>query len=121
MKANLPRRDLSHPVPGASRDRKPVRPFPAVSQHVPVTPQNRTYLRALREAEMQAWTASAGAGFDTGQFERKRVVEKERRDLRVFGVIALMALATVTIGFMKSSAFTEQLAGLLNLVQQWLN
>jgi len=101
--------------------RRPARPLPAISQQAPVTPQNRSYLRALREAEMEAWNASATAGFDTGHFERKRVVEKERRDLRVFGVIALMALATITIGFMKSSAFTEQLAGLLNLVQQWVN
>ena len=120
MNASFPQRGLSRPAPVTRRERKPARPFPAISQHVPVTSQNRSYLRAIRQAEMEAWNASADAGFDTGHFERKQAAEKERRDLRAFGLIALMAVATVTIGLLRSSVFVEKWAGFVSFVRHLL-
>jgi hypothetical protein len=97
---------------------KPARDFPVITLDLPVTPENRSRLRALRQAEMKAWNASNHAGFDTGTFERRQVAEKERRDLRAFGLIAAMAVAIVAITLLKSSAFGPSLAGLVNLVRQ---
>jgi hypothetical protein len=93
--------------------RKPARDFPVITLDLPVTPENRSRLRALRQAEMKAWSASNKAGFDTGTFERRQVVEKERRDLRAFGLIALLAVATVAITLLKSSAFAETFASVV--------
>jgi len=105
-------------VPANQAWKKSARPMPVASLGMPVTPQNRSRLRALRQAEMAAWNATAGAGFDTGQFERTQVVEKERRDLRAFGLIATLAITTVMISLLKSSAFVEQWTGFVNLVRQ---
>lgn len=97
------------------------RRWPATSLRLPVTPQNQTRLRVLRQAELAAWNASATAGFDTGQFERRRIIERERRDLRIFGLIALLAMAIAAVGLLKSAAFAEQWAGAANFIQRWLN
>ena len=98
--------------------KKTSRPLPTVSGHVPVTPENRSRLRVLRQAEMAAWTATTAVGFDTGHFERTQTDEKERRDLRTFGWIATLAVATVTISLLKSSAVAESWAGFVSLVRQ---
>ena len=113
----LPRRQTGRTVPVVLALKKPGRPLPAVSVHVPVTPKNRTRLRMMREAEMAAWNATTEAGFDTGHIERTQTVEKERRDLRAFGLIATLAVATVTISLLKSSAVAEGWAGFANFVR----
>ncbi len=113
-----PRRLAARTAPLVLSLKKPGRPLPAVSDHVPVTPENRSRLRRLREAELAAWNATADAGFDTGHFERTQTVEKERRDLRAFGLIATLAVVTVTISLLKSSAFVEQWTGFINFVRQ---
>jgi hypothetical protein len=69
---------------------------------------------------MAAWNATADAGFNTPPTVRKQAAVKERRDLRAFGLIALMALTTVTLGLLKSSVLTEGWAGLVNFVHQLL-
>jgi hypothetical protein len=118
LNLSLPRRNRARRVPVVLAMKQPGRQLPAVSVHVPVTPENRSRLRLLREVEMAAWSATTEAGFDTGHFERRQAVEKERRDLRAFGLIALMAVATVMVGLLKSSAFVEEWAGLVKYVRQ---
>ena len=115
-----PRRQTGRPVPVVLALKKTDRRLPVVSVHVPVTPENRSRLRVMREAEMAAWNATTEAGFDTGHFERTQTVEKERRDLRAFGLIATLAVATVTIGLLKSSAFVQQWTGFVNFVRHLL-
>lgn len=111
---DLNRRYPARSMPASPMMRKPTRKFPAISQHVPVTPRNRIYLRALRQAEMEAWHAVA-------QIEPSQAAEKERRDLRAFGLIALMAVTVVAISFWKSHALVEQWAGVVHAVQQWIH
>jgi hypothetical protein len=98
--------------------KKSGRSLRAVSVHVPVTPENRSRLRAMRQAELAAWNATTEVGFDTGHFERMEATEKERRDLRAFGLIAALALATVSISLLKSPAFVEQWTGIVNFLRQ---
>ena len=97
-----------------------MRQLPAISVHLPVTPQNRSRLRALRQAELAAWNAAAEAGFDTADGRRREAVEKERRDLRAFGLVAIMAVATVMISLSKTSYFAEGWTSLVHLVRHWI-
>ena len=115
-----PQRNTRHIAPANRAWMKSVRPLPAISLHVPVTPQNRSRLRALRQAEMAAWNATADTGFDTAHTVRKQAAVKERRDLLAFGLIALMAVTTVAISLVKSSVLTEGWAGLVHFVHQLL-
>jgi hypothetical protein len=117
----LTRRHTARSVPASPVLKKPARQFPAISQHVPLTPHNRSYLRALRQAEMEAWNAGSNASFDTGQLERIQAAEKERRDLRAFGLIALMAVATVMISLWKTPAMAEGWSSFVHLVHQLIN
>lgn len=114
LRAGLARRN-SAPMFLAAK--KPARDFPVITLDLPVTPENRSRLHALRQAEMKAWNATTESGFDTGHFERRQVVEKERRDLRAFGLVALMAIGTVMIVLFKSS---EQWGALVQFVRQLL-
>jgi hypothetical protein len=98
--------------------KKSGRPLRAVSGRVPVTPENRSRLRVMRQAELAAWNATTEVGFDTGHFERMETAEKERRDLRAFGLIATLAVITVTVSLLKSSAFLGQWTGFMSFVRQ---
>ena len=121
LNLGLPQRRNKRTVPVVQTRKNPGRQLPAVSVHVPVTPENRSRLRALRRAEMEAWNATADTGFDTGNNERRQAGEKERRELRTFGLIALMAMTTVTISLLKTASITEEWAGFVRFVHQLLN
>ena len=118
LHCGLPRRKLAFRAPVVRALKKPGHPLPAVSVHVPVTPENRSRLRALRQAELKAWNAAAAAGFDTGHFERRQAADQERRDLRAFGLVAVMAMAVAKIGLLKSSAFVEEWTDFVHYVRQ---
>lgn len=121
MNFGLPRHQTGRTVPAVLALKKTRRPLPAVSVQVPVRPENRSRLRVLREAEMAAWNATTEVGFDTGHFERTQTVEKERRDLRAFGLIAMLAVVTVTISLVKTTSFTEGWASLVHSLHRLLN
>jgi hypothetical protein len=96
---------------------RPARRLPAASLLLPVTPQNRSRLRALRQAEMKAWNAPPPAALAGNSPRHAPALEQERRDRRAFGFVALLAVATVAVSLWKSASVVEIWAGLLHLLR----
>lgn len=103
------------------RHRRPLRLSPARSLRMPVTPENRETLRALRAAEMQAWQTPPNSSPDAKASLMPAPAVKTR--LRGSPITAVaMASAALALGaaVMLSFHLAWRWMDLLVLVRQWL-
>lgn len=104
------------------RHRRPLRLSPARSLRLPVTPENRETLRALRAAEMQAWQTPPNSMPDATASPTQSLALRTR--LRGLPIAAVaMALATLAFGAAVMLAFhlAWRWMDLLVLVRRWLD
>ncbi|MBE0544493.1 MAG: hypothetical protein IH623_24400 [Verrucomicrobia bacterium] len=103
------------------RHRRPLRLSPARSLRMPVTPENRETLRALRAAEMQAWQTPPNSSPDAIASPTQSPSVKIR--LRGMPITAVaMALVALALGaaVMLSFHLAWRWMDLVVLVRQWL-
>lgn len=120
--ANAGNAGETRPFPGRGRwivppPKRTVRRLPAASLLLPVTPQNRSRLRALRQAEMKAWKERPRATPAPPDPRDNLTVERERRDRRAFAFVAFLAVATVAASLWKSTSFLEIWMGFVHLLR----
>ncbi|MCW5553746.1 MAG: hypothetical protein KIS67_16510 [Verrucomicrobiae bacterium] len=109
------------PAVPSPRHRRPLRLSPARSLRLPVTPENRDTLRAMRAAEMQAWQTSPNSSPDAIASPLQSPAVKTR--LRGLPITAVaMALAALALGaaVMLSLHLAWRWMDLLVLIRQWL-
>jgi hypothetical protein len=88
---------------------------------VPVTPENRRYLRELRDAEMRAWR---NRGASRRRFSTLDVVlnaKRERRDLYSFALIVALMLALAAIVLAHSPNTSQRVAHWVSVVRNVLS
>jgi hypothetical protein len=100
--------------------RKPSRPLPIASLRVPVTPENRNYLRELRHAEMRAWQNSGATRRRSSTLDAAAVAKREQRDLYVFGAIVAMTLTLAAVILAQSPAATQRAVHWVSAVRNLL-
>ncbi len=102
-----------------SRNRNP-RPLES-SVRLPVTPENRSRLRALREAELQAWHRFPRTGANAALREEvSHAAQEGARESRLFAGLVIPAAVAVTLGMLASIRFIEEHAAFVMLVRQLL-
>lgn len=105
----------------AAQLQKPNR-IPAVaSLRVPVTPANREYLRAVRQAELAAWE---GAGSATSlaalRAEVQQALRRQRGETRVLTGLAAVSFLAVATGAAAALDFVAHWTEFTNLVRHLL-
>jgi hypothetical protein len=110
MKSHLNAGEISAPVwnlPVRTANRKLRLPLPAPSVRVPATRENRERLRRLRAQELAAWkTTNPHTAL---RAEPHSALAAQRSESRLFGIVAALAAAGLTIG----------LAAALDFVAHW--
>lgn len=98
--------------------------------HRPLTPKDREYFRALREAEMKVWLAADKSTPAVEAMENKSsllhpfqtvTAREQKRELAIFAVIAGIALSTVTAGLLQSAQFVQRWSEFVHVVRGLLS
>jgi len=121
MKSHLNAGVISAPVwslPARNADRKLRLPMPAPSVRVPATRENRERLRRLREQELEAWKAVSPNAALPAKTPNARLTQ--RGESRLFGIVATLAAAGLTIGMAASLEFVSQWHQLVSLIRTLL-
>ncbi len=120
---------LLPPLPGQVAAKRPVllnSRFPH-SLSVPVTPENRRYLRLLRQLEMDAWVTARGPmdppPASPAKSLRSNVAQlrDERRKETVFyALLATLAFGSAGYGLLQSGELAAQWGAVTRFLQQLL-
>jgi hypothetical protein len=95
--------------------------MPAPSLRLPVTPGNRNRLRALRQAELQAWNSTTPDGANAAlRAAVTRAAREGRREFRWLAGMILVAAVAVAFGILVSFTFVQDNADFVALVRRLL-
>ena len=114
---SLTRGNTSRALPFILAARKASRPLPMISLRVPVTPENRRYLRELRDAEMRAWQTTGSTRRRTSTLDPMRNAQHEQRDLYSFGLIVALTMVLAAIVLAQSPSASQRVAHWANVVR----
>ncbi|HEX5222427.1 MAG TPA: hypothetical protein VFZ59_22930 [Verrucomicrobiae bacterium] len=117
---SLTRSNTSRALPFIVAARKPNRPLPMISLRVPVTPENRRYLRELRDAELRAWKNTGATRRRSSTLDVGSQVGNERRDLFAFGLIVALTAALAAVVLAQSPNASQRIAHWVSAVRQVL-
>ncbi len=91
------------------------------SVRLPVTPENRLHLRALRQAELQAWNRGPRTSVNAAlRKEVARAAQGHRYEFRAFAAVVFTAAVAITLGVLALARFLEQHADFVASVRQLL-
>ena len=117
---SLTRGNTSRALPFVLAARKPNRPLPMISLRVPVTPENRRYLRELRDAEMRAWQTTGSIRRRSSTLDVMSNAQHEKRDLYSFSLIVVLTMALAVVVLAQSPATSQRIAHWVSAVQHIL-
>jgi hypothetical protein len=117
---SLTRGNTSRALPFMLAARKPNRPLPLISLRVPVTPENRRYLRELRDAEMRAWQNTGTARRRASTLNVVSNAQHEKRDLYSFGLVVALTMALAAVVLAQSPGTSQRIAHWVSAVRQVL-
>jgi hypothetical protein len=117
---SLTRGNASRALPFTLVARKPNRSLPVISLQVPVTPQNRRYLRELRDAEMRAWQNTGAARRRSSTLDIVSKAQHEKRELYSFGLIVVLTVALAAVVLAQSPGTSQRIAHWMSAVRNVL-
>jgi len=117
---SLTRGNTSRALPFILAARKANRNLPMISLRVPVTPENRRYLRELRDAEMRAWRNTGAARRRSPTLDVGSNAQNEQRDLYSFALIVALTLALAAIVLAQSPSASQRVARWVSVVRHVL-
>jgi len=104
------------------------RPKPSLSIRVPLTPNNREYLRALRAAELAHWeplvelrTTPQAQGHKLSlRAPMVDLQQEQTKEFRLYAVIAPVALGAVGVGLWNSFQMVQKWTTFVDFVARWI-
>ena len=96
-------------------------PSPAFSLRLPVTPENRVRLRALRQAELRAWNLAFEPDTNAAlRAEVNRALCEGQRESQLFAGVMVVTVAALVIGALASLHFVQHHPDFVALVRRLL-
>jgi len=101
--------------------RIPLLPGARASMRVPVTPENRLYLRHARVAELENWQLPASRGGpDSLRREVSPAGHRPHQEDRVYALLTLLALLALLTSFLDPCRSNSYWSDLVQVLRQWL-
>lgn len=91
-----------------------------ISLRVPVTPENRRYLRELRDAEMRVWRNTGASRRRSSTLDLVSNAQREQRDLYSFALIVALTAVLAIIVLAQSPSASQRMAHWVSVVRNVL-